>query len=299
MNLRKHTFNRRIFYFLFIFTGFSLAIFLTGENVFAQQSNPTAPQPGIEMVGIIEQSLTAISIFFSTIGGIFVYWVGQSWKQRQYIESKVKDFECSLDTTNVKKMISAELQCIELFPFMDSAMERFVIVNDKLWTEALLECKCNEILERNYGYIERGKSLYDQKKDVLETITKSRIRDEFSSFLNHLQHFEKMIQAKALCKKKLKSYLFPWFEYIKIVNNSLDVPCPSAQRSYTPQEALLEYMGILEDIPEESLSVVQKDVRNLFERYRPLSSFKNKKTKITQAATVPTQVSLPKSVDAS
>lgn len=215
-----------------------------------------------------EPGLTAVSIVLSTVGGLSAYWVNESWKRRQYIEEKIKDFEVSLEAINVRKMLSAELQCIELFPFVDSAMERFVIVEDCLWTEALLECKCNHTLKEQYHRIDREQPLYKQDPAV-----KSCIRDNFNRFLHHLQHFEKMIQAEALDQKKLRSYLYPWFESIKEVENTKYVICPATKAKYFTQIALLEYMGLLESIPEQDLSIVQKDVRSLVTRYRSLDSF--------------------------
>jgi hypothetical protein len=75
----------------------------------------------------------------------------------------------------------------------------------------------------------------------------------------------------------LKIYLFPWFEFIDKVNDIVSIQCPSSGENYLPKVALLEYMGLLEDTPEEELSIIQKDVRRLVSRFRPISSFKTKK----------------------
>ncbi|WP_163662051.1 hypothetical protein [Adonisia turfae] len=225
-----------------------------------------------------ETHLTAISIVLSTIGGAAVYMVNESWKRRQYIEEKIKDFETSPETINVRKMLSAELQCIELFPFVDKAMERFVIVDDRLWAAAILACKCNHTLQEEYDGIDRETPLYLQEPAV-----KSCIRDNFNRFLHHLQHFEKMIQAGALDKEKLRSYLYPWFETIKQIGTSESVKCPATKQQYTQHTALLEYMGLLDTVLDDQLSIVQRDVRALVTRYRSLSSFLEGRSSTPQA----------------
>lgn len=280
----------RIFTYIAIVSSVFLGILASSGAAFAQSNNPQGSSSswGQGMLKVSELDLTAISIILSTSGGVFVYWAGESWKRRQYIEGKIKDFEVSLETINVRKMISAELQCIELFPFVDSAKERFVIVEDYLWTEALLECKCNHTLKEQYHRIDRNRPLYEQDPAV-----KSCIRDNFNRFLFHLQHFEKMIEAKALDQKKLRSYLYPWFESIREVGNEIYAKCPSTKEKYTPQEALLEYMGLLERTPEESLSIVQKDVRALVTRYRSLNSFLETKSNQHQLQNVAGQCSNP------
>ncbi len=87
----------------------------------------------------------------SIIGGVVTYSINESWKRRQYLEKKVKDFENRTETINVRKILSAELQCVELFPFLEKPTHRFVVVEDYLWAEALLECKCNKTLKEQYN----------------------------------------------------------------------------------------------------------------------------------------------------
>ena len=87
------------------------------------------------------ETLSAIFAAFSVVIGVITYYRNESWKHRQYIEEKIKDFENKLETINVRKMLSSELQCVELFPFLEKPTYRFVVVEDCLWAEALHECK--------------------------------------------------------------------------------------------------------------------------------------------------------------
>lgn len=277
MRNQDKCFFKRLYASLIVTGSLSLGILAGGDTAFARSNTPVNLVSSLPP--ITETNLTALSIFLSTFGGMIVYSVNESWKRRQYIESKVKDFEASLETVNIRKILSSELQCIELFPFVDDAIERFVIVEDCLWTEALLECKCNHQLKEQYHRIDRKRPLYEQEPAV-----KSCIRDNFNRFLHHLQHFEKMIQSKALDEKKLRSYLYPWFESITQVGKDIYVECPSTKKKYTPQQALLDYMGLSESIPEDKLSIVQRDVRSLVTRYRSLSSFLEHKSSQVQSA---------------
>ena len=63
------------------------------------------------------ETLSAIFAAFSVVIGVITYYRNESWKHRQYIEEKIKDFENKLETINVRKMLSSDLQCVELFPF--------------------------------------------------------------------------------------------------------------------------------------------------------------------------------------
>ena len=77
-------------------------------------------------------------------------------------------------------------------------MERFVIVEDCLWTEAILACKCNYTLKEEYHRIDREKTSIFYKIQLLNLA----LETIFNRFLHHLQHFEKMIQSRALDKEK-------------------------------------------------------------------------------------------------
>lgn len=246
----------------------SFGIFATRGTRFVKSSILFLSEAATSLPEITEVSLTGLSILLSTGGGIYAYWKGESWKRRQYVEGKVKDCENALETINVRKMLNAELQCIELFPFASQPIHRFVIVEDCLWTEALLECKCNHVLKEEYLSIKKDKELYKQPPAI-----KARIRDNFNMFSQHLQHFEKMIQAGALDENILGSYVSPWFEYIKTVDELSLVRCPVTDGEYSPKETLLDYLGLSENISEKDLSVVQKDIRTLFTRYRGLECF--------------------------
>jgi hypothetical protein len=65
----------------------------------------------------------------------------------------------------------------------------------------------------------------------------------------------------------LSNYLDPWFEFIKNVSDSKEdfVEHPINKRKYTHKQALLEYIGLVED---KELSIIQKNVRALIQRYR-------------------------------
>jgi hypothetical protein len=247
-----------------------LSLFIMSRTAPAQFGNLQKQTSSLlsKMPDFQEMHLTALSIFISAIGGIRAYKANEAWKHRQYIEEKIKDFEASASTINVRKMISAELHCVELFPFVENSMERFAIVEDCEWTEALLECKCNHTLKEQYHRINRKQPLYEQPSAV-----KSCIRDNFNMFMLHLQHFEKMIEANALDQETLRSYLYPWFESLRKTETLTQTLCPVTKKTYTPQKALLEYMGLLEGVPEAELSIIQKDVRALVTRYRCLGSF--------------------------
>ncbi|NET39564.1 MAG: hypothetical protein F6K19_47655 [Cyanothece sp. SIO1E1] len=71
------------------------------------------------------------------------------------------------------------------------------------------------------------------------------------------------------------------------MNNSIQVNCVTDKTTYTSQEALLEYMGLVEGTSEEDLSIVQRDVRMLVTRYRSLSSLQEKNPSQTQPTPLP------------
>lgn len=265
----------------------SLAILITENYVLAetakspsvQTSKNTAKAKRTTLDSALSTYTTAISVILSAIGGVATYSINESWKRRQYLEEKIKDFEDKKETINVRKMLSTELQCVELFPFLEKPTHRFVIVEDCLWAEALLECKCNETLKEEYYSINKDDENFYQQKAA----KKACIRDNFNRFLNHLQQFEKMVESRIINPKTLKTYLDPWFEFIDKANDEVTIKCPSSGEYYTPKKALLEYIGLLE---EESLSVTQKDVRRLVLQFRLLSSFKLKQTASTQACEI-------------
>ena len=101
-----------------------------------------------------------------------------------------------------------------------------------------------------------------------------------------------MIQAGALDQEQLKSYLYPWFETIKEIGTSVPVKCPATKQQYTPHTVLLEYIGLLDTVTDDQLSIVQRDVRALVTRYRSLSSFLGNRSK-PQAASVSGPCSSP------
>lgn len=253
----------------------------TQESKATQQAVPTQataashPQSSkhFEMDDFLKDYSTAISILFSVVGGIITYRVNEDWKRRQYVEEKVKDFEEKIESINVRKLLSSELRCIELFPFEAEPKHRYVIVKDCLWAQALLECKCNIELEKEYSLINKNKPLYEQ-----EAAVKAVTRDNFNRFLDYLQQFEKMIESGVISKKSLENYLAPWLDLISRVNGETIVVCSVSQKPYNTKKALLEYMGLLESLPETNLSIVQKDVRALVQRYRTLSSLMSEKT---------------------
>ena len=251
---------------------------LAAKNQASTQSNKPTTNQSVELTTQeipFESALKVISVVLtgiSAVGASFTYKNNESWKRRQYIEEKIKDFENKLETINVRKMLSTELQCVELFTFLEKPTYRFVVVEDCLWAEALLECKCNENLRKEYNSINKD----DEHFYKQEAAVKACIRDNFNRFLYHLQQFEKMVESKIINPKELNNYLEPWFKYIENANDNVSVRCQFSGECYLPKKALLEYMGLLEDIPEESLSVTQKDVRTLVLRFRPLSSFMNK-----------------------
>jgi hypothetical protein len=264
-----------------------LTVLTTESDALAQSSNPSSAQLNTNtahkeksaLESMISTYTTPISIILSAIGGVVTYSINESWKRRQYLEEKVKDFEGKIETTNIRKMLSAELQCVELFPFLEKPTHRFVVVEDCLWAEALLECKCNKTLKEQYSLIDKEHEHFYQQKPAV----KACIRDNFNRYLNHLQQFEKMIESRIVNQETLKIHLEPWLEFIDRANNGVSVKCPSSGEEYLPKQALLEYMGLLENTPEEELSIIQKDVRTLVSRFRPLSSFtsRSKQTSTT------------------
>ena len=96
-------------------------------------------------------------------------------------------------------MLSSELQCVELFPFLEKPTYRFVVVEDCLWAEALHECKWNENLREEYRKINKDDEHFYQQ----EAAVKACVRDNFNRFLYHLQQFEKMIDSKTIDSKTL------------------------------------------------------------------------------------------------
>ncbi|NJP12518.1 MAG: hypothetical protein HC866_26160 [Leptolyngbyaceae cyanobacterium RU_5_1] len=280
----------------------TLSTAFTGEHALAASKDVKTPQSPISaqtnaasntqnskefgMGTFLKDYSTAISIIVSLIGGIITYSVNESWKRRQYVEEKVKDFEEKMEVINVRKILSTELQCVELFPFESEPKHRYVIVKDCLWADALLECKCNIELEKEYRSIDKKRPLYEQ-----EAAVKAVTRDNFNRFLDYLQQFEKMIESKVVKKKDLENYLALWFDLISGVNGREIVICSISNKGYVPKKALLEYMGLLEDIPESDLSVVQKDVRALVTRYRTLASLMEDEKAVEQSFSSPSPVS--------
>lgn len=263
----------------------------TQPEVLSQANTASSIQSSkkLEMDAFLKDYSTAISIIVSLVGGVITYSVNESWKRRQYVEEKIKAFEEKPEAINVRKILSTELQCVELFPFESEPKHRYLIVKDCLWTDALLGCKCNQEIEKEYRSIDKNKPLYEQ-----EAAVKAVTRDNFNRFLDYLQQFEKMIESGVVNKKSLENYLDPWLELINRVDERKIVICSISQKEYVPKKALLEYMGLLEEIPETELSVVQQDVRSLVMRYRPLSSFlsKNEPKVAKQSAASPAASSL-------
>ncbi len=171
----------------------------------------------------------------TVLTGVVTYIGNEKSKRLQYVEGKIKDFENEPETINVRKMLTAELQCVELFPFVEESAYRYVVVQDALWAEALLECKCNKHLKEEHDSINRKQPLYDQPPAV-----KAVIRDNFNRFLNHLQQFEKMIESEVVSKEMLSNYLEPWFDLIKNANPKDSVECPITKKKYTHKDALLK-----------------------------------------------------------
>lgn len=293
---------------LFLVLGISLAIagntglaVLAAENrALAQSAKPSSVQTNrsspqnekTALESIISTYTTPISIILSAIGGVVTYSINESWKRRQYLEEKIKDFEEKIETVNVRKMLGTELQCVELFPFLEKPTHRFIVVEDCLWAEALLECKCNKTLKEQYNLIDKDHEHFYQQKPAVKAV----IRDNFNRYLNHLQQFEKMVESRTINQKTLETHLEPWFEFISEANDGVSVRCPSSGEEYLPKAALLEYMGLLENTPEEELSIVQKDVRTLVSRFRPLSLFTSRSkqrsttTQCETVATVPSKI---------
>ena len=169
----------------------------------------------------LEKLFKAYGTPISIIGGIITYFVNETWKRRQYIEQKIKEFENQPETINVRKMLSAEVQCVEFFPFLVNSRERFVFVEDDLWTTALLESKCNIILKQ-----EHDKAMKADNPFLQESVWKAVIRDNFNMFLNHLQQFEKMIVSGVVNEGELKNYLDTWIELIHRSGDLNEVDCP-------------------------------------------------------------------------
>ena len=217
----------------------------------------------------LEKLFKAYGTPISIIGGIITYFVNETWKRRQYIEQKIKEFENQPETINVRKMLSAEVQCVEFFPFLVNSRERFVFVEDDLWTTALLESKCNIILKQ-----EHDKAMKADNPFLQESVWKAVIRDNFNMFLNHLQQFDKMIVSGVVNEGELKNYLDTWIELIHRSGDLNEVDCPVSKRKYTPRKALLEYLGLTECNPNKTPSVVQEDVKHLIRRYRQLDEKK-------------------------
>lgn len=224
----------------------------------------------------LEKFFKAYGTPISISGAIFTYLVNERWKRRQYIDQKIKYFENQPETINVRKMLNAELQCVELFPFLDNPRERFVFVEDDLWTRALLESKCNEVLRQ-----EHEKGIQAANPFIEKPVWKAVIRDNFNMFLNHLQQFEKMIVSKAVNESELKNYLDAWIEMIDRVGEKHVVDCPVSESKYTPREALLEYLGLTECNPNKNPSVVQENVKKIIGRYRQLDEKKRLVKKLT------------------
>lgn len=200
----------------------------------------------------------------TVLTGVVTYIGNEKSKRLQYVEGKIKDFENEPETINVRKMLNAELQCVELFPFVEASAYRYVLVPDGLWAKALLECKCNKHLKEEHDSINREIPLSKQTPAV-----KAVIRDNFNRFLNHLQQFEKMIESGVVSEEMLSNYLEPWFDLIKNANDNQkdSVKSPITKEEYTHKKALLEYIGMDVKIPDENLSIIQKNVRDLIKRY--------------------------------
>lgn len=263
-------------------TATSLELSVTDSWAVAQTSDSSSSKGSTDkqekstentIESMITTYTTPISIILSAIGGLVTYSINESWKRHQYLEEKIKEFENKPETINVRKMLGAELQCVELFPFLEKPTHRYVIVEDALWAEALLECKCNHTLKEQYNLIDKDSEFFYKQLPAL----KSCIRDNFNRYLNHLQHFEKMIESKVIDQNRLRVHLDPWFDLIDHLNDESDIECPASSKKYIPKKALLEYMGLLEEVPLEKLSNTQKDVRNLVTRFRSLSSFQPKR----------------------
>lgn len=248
-----------------------------GDHLFAQTSSPATVKTD-DWTQMIEPISISASVILTMIGGIFTYHINESWKRRQYIEEKVKEFESERETINFRKILSDELQCIELFPFMEQPTHRYAVVEDCLWAEALLECKCNEALKEQYQQFDLIRDEPDFYKQA--TAKKARIRDDANRFLDYLQQFERMIKSKVVAPKELKFHLEAWIEFIKRASEDIYIVCPKSGEKYTPKIALLEYMGLLENSKQQDLSTVQKDVRSLISRYCPLSELVSKNKQI-------------------
>ena len=215
----------------------------------------------IEKFGL-EKSAQILSTPLTILVSTATYIANEKSKHLQYVEGKIKDFENQPETITVRKMLNTELQCVELFPFLEEPTNRYVIVEDSEWATALLECKCNDYLKKQHESIDKEKPFYQQKPAI-----RAAIRDKYNRFLNHLQEFEKMIESGAVSEEMLSNYLDPWFEFIKNVSDSKEdfVEHPINKRKYTHKQALLEYIGLVED---KELSIIQKNVRALIQRYR-------------------------------
>ncbi len=260
-----------------------LDIIINIHNTYAQTTNsPTIEAASVkpkknDFERLVSIYSTPVSIIFSTSGIIATYFFNQSWKRRQYIEEKIKIFEDKIEVVNVRKMLNTELQCVELFPFLDKPDERFVIVEDSMWAEALFEGKDNAILRSQFESINKYKDKSDVfssgDKDILikssikDILIKSSIRDSFNKYLDCLQQFEIMINSQVIKQEELEIYLDPWLNFMDHVNNDIEIESSSKTKTkkYTAKHALLEYMGLWEG---QELSVIQKDVKKLVKRFR-------------------------------
>lgn len=211
-----------------------VGVSFTGDHALAQSQTPHSIQRNQW-----ESAFRTYSPSIPIAVGVFTYIFNESWKHRQYIEQKFKDFEGTTEAVNIRKMLSDELQCIELFPFLEKPTHRFVIVESHLWAEALLECKCNATLREQYSQFDDVRDSPEIYKNI--PAKKARIRDDANRFLDYLQQFERMIKSGVTNHKRLKLYLEPWIDLIKRADENVYIICPTTKEKYTPKGALLEY----------------------------------------------------------
>jgi hypothetical protein len=132
--------------------------------------------------------------------------------------------------------------------------------------EALLEWKYNATLKEQLESIDKNDENYYLKPPAI----KACIRDNFNRYLDYLQQFEMMVKSGVINQKELKIYLLPWLELVGKVNDIDSIQCPNSGKNYSPKKALLEYMGLLEDMPKgelSKLSIIQEDVNSLVLRF--------------------------------
>jgi len=169
---------------------------------------------------------TLFSAIITGAAAIFAltqYRQGEAWKKREYLDSKFKEFESKPESINIRKMLSNEIQLVELFPIATEPQDRFVNISFHEINEALRQgldktiqpSKLQEALDR----VKEGE--HPCKRETL--LINAAIRDNFNRVLQDLEQFELMIQSNTINTISLRNYLRSWGDLINNINN--EKPC--------------------------------------------------------------------------